>query len=108
MVFCVLILVSSLALVFLFFFFIVRRPPSSIRTDTLFPSPTRSRSEFGRRLALQRLPVEDGPAAGDVDHHLANEGVGLEVGPVGGNAVALEEVDLDGEDRKSTRLNSSH
>src|SRR3546814_3922741 len=53
----------------------ILRPPRSTRTDTRFPYTTLFRS-----------------------HHRANEGVGLEVGPVGGNAVALEEVDLDGDD----------
>src|SRR2546430_7454436 len=68
-----------------FFFLMIRRPPRS----TLFPYTTLFRSQL---LGLHDLPPDvrpDGGAAADAD---------------------VDAVDAipDGEDRKSTRLNSSH
>src|SRR3546814_18275474 len=57
--------------------------------------------EFGLGLALQRLAVEEGAAAGAVDHHLADEDVALEAGAVGGDAVAPEEIDPDRDDDRA-------
>src|SRR5258708_19900366 len=71
-------------LYFFFFFLMIRRPPRS----TLFPYTTLFRSLH--RHADQRL----------VAMNLAVAGVGEQADPVGLHAV--------GEDRKSTRLNSSH
>src|SRR3546814_16578425 len=41
----------------LFFFLMTRRPPSSTRTDTLFPYPTLVRSPHARPVALYRPPA---------------------------------------------------
>src|SRR3546814_4512038 len=103
----------------------IRRPPGSTRTDTLFPYTTlfrsqlflpphrrdgaRDRDEVGRRrkqhLALERIVpkpvvlIERGGEemlAGDEHHD--------EVGRI----VELVPIAFGAEDRKSTRLNSSH
>src|SRR3546814_11944204 len=96
----------------------IRRPPRSTRTDTLFPYTTLFRSfgagviathqtlqfgefadHFGDEVGLRqfrRLPRERGVAVGD-DAFACQ--------PFGELRDAL---DLVGEDRKSTRLNSSH
>src|SRR2546422_8858909 len=73
---------------FLFFFLMIRRPPRS----TLFPYTTLFRSERALRLRARRLhrrgPGQGGPVRrGRRRHHLPRR---------------------DREDRKSTRLNSSH
>src|SRR3546814_19905195 len=79
-----------------FFVLMIRRPPRSIRTDTLFPYTTLFRSclHLGEyvvcRLAV-RHPV-------DRSHPL--------VDALGGLCVGVVEDALG--DRKSTRLNSSH
>src|SRR3546814_16754777 len=76
---------------FCFFFFLMRRrPPRSTRTDTLFPYTTLFRSPHR----------EEGPQAGQ-DLVRGNAGNGL----AGGQGAADP---LGREDRKSTRLNSSH
>src|SRR3546814_18136509 len=96
----------------------IRRPPRSTRTDTLFPYTTLFRSPFpaghGERLggrARRRsidsvrpmggvgIPrLQSAPAALD-DHYSAMHQA---------DAAALDEPVFDPEDRKSTRLNSSH
>src|SRR3712207_7351359 len=76
----------------------IRRPPRS----TLFPYTTlfrstaleRSGGEFVARTGVERILVEDGRAAG----------VRLE----GGRIIRAPIVVSNAEDRKSTRLNSSH
>src|SRR3546814_9077399 len=96
-------------------FLVIRRPPRSTRTDTLFPYTTLFRSADG--CAEQR---------GDDDHHheepredsIANVGqraLGLLIGGgdlahgIGGCKAGASPLDVKAaEDRKSTRLNSSH
>src|SRR5438552_18646070 len=79
-------MISYLTSVFSFFFFlIVRRPPRS----TLFPYTTLFRSRFGLHEDAGRTE----PALGGSRRHEAARPL-----------LAL----LGGEDRKSTRLNSSH
>src|SRR3546814_16949237 len=76
----------------IFFFLMIRRPPRSTRTDTLFPYTTLFRSPVGGDVAAQGrdlVPV----AAGDRGD---------------GRRVERHTVDAADEDRKSTRLNSSH
>src|SRR3712207_9050289 len=94
----------------------IRRPPRS----TLFPYTTLFRSKGGER-AVPQHPFEDvggvGPEVGPhgVDQRRRRQlgqvlgELGLRVAP-GEVAVALGEADLGqlGQDRKSTRLNSSH
>src|SRR3546814_12416850 len=83
----------------LIFFLIIRRPPRSTRTDTLFPYTTLFRSpSHARRLRRPR-------------HRFHRRARGLARGelravavPVGVRAVAGARA----QDRKSTRLNSSH
>src|SRR3546814_11244584 len=97
-----------------------RRPPRSTRTDTLFPYTTRFRSQ------LLRLARIDGGAAGDV--HVggapgdvekaalveAAEVAGVEPALLQRLGIGLRIIVVAGEDgraaqdRKSTRLNSSH
>src|SRR3546814_13953939 len=98
----------------------IRRPPISTRTDTLFPYTTLFRSHeaftleqhaeqvVGRDPALQHYAV-------DQEHrdlnarvtHPRQEDVLQE--PLLLAAVRIAELgSIDGEDRKSTRLNSSH
>src|SRR3546814_17008525 len=88
--------VISVVIIFimiLFFFLMIRRPPRSTRTDTLFPYTTLFRSvvDEDRDAGLQLLQqLADGTtlAAAIAQHAMA---------------------DVKGyEDRKSTRLNSSH
>src|SRR3546814_15116068 len=98
-----------LVLIVLFFFLMIRRPPRSTRTDTLFPYTTLFRS------------VAHAGLAGVVAHDRADrlfgetrllrlEAVRLELAL---DQVALGDLDLlvlgvARQDRKSTRLNSSH
>src|SRR3546814_18889762 len=98
-----------------FFFLMRRRPPRSRRTDTLFPYTTLFRS-FSTRLAERMAALKMGNG---IDEEVA-------VGPLV-NAEARDKVHalvldarakgdklltggerLNGIDRKSTRLNSSH
>src|SRR3546814_20876695 len=119
----------------LFFFLWVRRPPSSTRTDTLFPSTPLFRSrggdEVGPRLrldiGLQRIKtrrvfgdeimVEDGFAGGlaleqNLHHALEQREVAadLDMNEFAADRGRTEGRHLDDvlRDRKSTRLNSSH
>src|SRR3546814_1279797 len=115
------------------FFLMIRRPPRTTRTDTLFPYTTLwqpegavehvergvggERREFGleplrRRAAthpiLEQLmdagaaPARVGGGAQRVERRQAEHLVGII-----GKGIAREPVDR-GQDRKSTRLNSSH
>src|SRR2546430_17632187 len=84
-------LCSAHLLLFFFFFLMIRRPPRS----TLFPYTTLFRSASGDVAAAQRQVADDetdGRPAGGDRASLADG-----AGETGG-----------GEDRKSTRLNSSH
>src|SRR3546814_11500613 len=96
----------------------IRRPPSSTRTDSLFPYTTLCRSHRGEFAAVVDFDVErDAVALVEARHagalHRADvdESVGLSV-VARDEAEALcrvEEFDgARGADRKSTRLNSSH
>src|SRR3546814_11560999 len=77
----------------MFFFLMIRRPPRSTRTDTLFPYTTLFRS----RLDAGRVGGQD---IGDRDRRQRGVG-GIERREVGVHR-RIEQ------DRKSTRLNSSH
>src|SRR3546814_13729406 len=95
-------------------------PPRSTRTDTLFPYTTLFRStavRLDRRCSCRQLAVADGdepPAraggdrnmaadAGDGRRSLSRGAVGVDAGDdLSGGRYAPQE------DRKSTRLNSSH
>src|SRR3546814_12473919 len=94
----------------LMFFLIIRRPPRSTRTDTLFPYTTLFRS---RRRAVrgQRRPQPcRDPAAAECRRRAAGETRRLPAEPrvfSGGRGGARAKA-RNGEDRKSTRLNSSH
>src|SRR3546814_17848822 len=95
---------------FLFFFLMIRLPPRSTRTDTLFPYTTLFRSTGfvgpmvqGMQLLVIRLALaaETDPRAQEyLGHGQAALGI------LGHRAQRLVLVAL--EDRKSTRLNSSH
>src|SRR3546814_19367208 len=110
-----------------FFFLMIRRPPRSTRTDTLFPYTTLFRSHveareaghlraLGRRRLrrLQMLPgraVQSRPAAPAHDLVIGR----VELDEVEGKALLVEAAQLrrivvgePPQDRKSTRLNSSH
>src|SRR3546814_15881506 len=79
-------------------FLMIRRPPRSRRTDTLFPYTTLFRS---RRLHQQ--PVAESGDLGQVEARLGGDDVIAE------RARRLEtDVEQPHQDRKSTRLNSSH
>src|SRR5947207_4199732 len=85
---------TSFSFVFLFFFLIVRRPPRS----TLFPYTTLFRSESRGHIFKSETDTE-------VVSHLLEEAV--ENGSVS-VPIALASIFPRLEDRKSTRLNSSH
>src|SRR5690349_22833031 len=71
----------------LFFFLLIRRPPRS----TLFPYTTLFRSRLCHDPCLEKQPMDAGPIARRARHWRRGESLAA------GN-----------EDRKSTRLNSSH
>src|SRR3546814_1051099 len=104
----------------------IRRPPRSTRTDTLFPYTTLFRSRAPARLSAvlprrSKLPMgQPGAVALFADGPLGPCRMGR--ASPGDRAPGLPAADLpagvdrcrnalaggDGEDRKSTRLNSSH
>src|SRR3546814_20540152 len=102
-----------------------RRQPRTNRNDTLFPYTTLFRSEAGRGLAkrwahLAPLPRREGLGVGGRPRDLRKdrptpdpslpgrgEGVAVCVALAFPDRVARRR-DTSGEDRKSTRLNSSH
>src|SRR3546814_11433785 len=77
-----------------FFFLMIRRPPRSTRTDTLFPYTTLFRSVSHSTGSTELAVVLD-----ELKAYLnsAETFVGV-----------FNEISLDTQDRKSTRLNSSH
>src|SRR3546814_18181077 len=82
-----------------FFFLMIRRPPRSTLTDTLFPYTTLFRS-----LAFDHRHVVGGrrrAAIQPLARHYDRSGRLVFLSPCGIGAA-------QGEDRKSTRLNSSH
>src|SRR3546814_16318381 len=103
-----------------FFFLMIRRPPRSTRTDTLFPYTTLFRSISGADATALDIDPGQVPAA------LANRKAILGMRPEHmrlrkpGIPVEIEMVEVlgseqlihgrigDTQDRKSTRLNSSH
>src|SRR3546814_18873767 len=90
-----------------FFFLMIRRPPISTRTDTLFPYTTRFRSgdNFVHTLleVVVAAPDEFASAHGTrIDLYRAFHRIWESAFIVDG------EGQDDEEDRKSTRLNSSH
>src|SRR3546814_12195756 len=90
--------ISTFGRYILFFFFLmIRRPPRSTRTDTLFPYTTLFRS-----LLLTLLALLTGLAT--ADRAVAAPAVPAAMGAL----VLLVETTGKAEDRKSTRLNSSH
>src|SRR3546814_16754049 len=96
-VLCSIVLLFS----FVFFFLMIRRPPRSTRTDTLFPYTTLFRSLGGRLAYLMSTRTA-------VDCSVGYYGVGLD--NILGEAAAITKPLMlhVAEDRKSTRLNSSH
>src|SRR3546814_13890655 len=98
----------------MFFFLLIRRPPSSTRTDTLFPYPTLFRS-FLHRLDIPLFGIAArGARVGDdrVDRLGAHRGHHFVDGLAVDDLATLFVDDLAlviyEQDRKSTRLNSSH
>src|SRR3546814_16777415 len=82
--------VNTYYLSFSFFFLMILRPPRSTRTDTLFPYTTLFRSR----------PARAEPRGEHIRRHIRRRQCSLRLGPT----VPLRAP----EDRKSTRLNSSH
>src|SRR3546814_19639701 len=99
----------------LFIFLMIRRPPRSTRTDTLFPYTTLFRS-FGARVQRQADAVEGKRqrrvATGEKQqvHQLRRLEALAQLYPrrVADARLRVQLVDCAQEDRKSTRLNSSH
>src|SRR2546429_4060363 len=90
---------------FFFFFLMIRRPPRS----TLFPYTTLFRSQPVAELEHVPLPVGERSERGR-ERLAAQRDLDLVLGerPVARDEVAEDGVLLVAEDRKSTRLNSSH
>src|SRR3546814_13789491 len=99
----------------------IRRPPRSTRTDTLFPYPTlfRSRAEQDCRLILYSAHVLNGceatkqpwkyEAGADETGNAVGSFCGIRrQAAVSGRCRSREIQSARGQDRKSTRLNSSH
>src|SRR3546814_13481822 len=89
-----------------FFFLMIRRPPRSTRTDTLFPYTTLFRSAVGVILADALLDLgahlRDQQGSGGLRHQRFQRDAVDQVQRIQRVALGL------GQDRKSTRLNSSH
>src|SRR3546814_18327897 len=97
----------------------IRRPPISTRTDTLFPYTTLFRSQFLRdpgSLGFAHYRNHADAAVECAGHFLGldialplKEGHQPRLGPAVGIDMGMKVVGKDSrEDRKSTRLNSSH
>src|SRR3546814_15406773 len=85
-----------------FFFVMRRRPPRSTRTDTLFPYTTLFRSKVRQKLGLSGEGADDSELIDSLFDELETHSVDF---TSFFRALAML---LRGEDRKSTRLNSSH
>src|SRR3546814_4278908 len=77
------------------FFLMIRRPPRSTRTDTPFPT-RRSSDLFGGQADAQRMLVEFAVVQRNAYRYALHH-----LDPVAGGVLRRQ-------DRKSTRLNSSH
>src|SRR3546814_13154337 len=105
MVYLLLFVFSVLfSFILLFFFLMIRRPPRSTRTDTLFPYTTLFRSDFRTHGRIILSSLERNDDGGQWIHWQRCYG-DLDVESSYGEAGDGEE---GTEDRKSTRLNSSH
>src|SRR3546814_15369311 len=99
---------------FVVVFLMIRRPPRSTRTDTLFPYTTlfRSYSDYLTlyeqvRAHRPREILECGTGISTVVLAQALRENAAEIGQAPGRVTSMED-DPDWQDRKSTRLNSSH
>src|SRR3546814_14039801 len=102
----------------MFFFVMIRRPPRSTLTDTLFPYTTLFRSPHARRYARQDRSRTAAPECRGVDaggrnprqRAWSDQAEGIT--PHRRNRTTAVEAPIDlgvnPQDRKSTRLNSSH
>src|SRR3546814_13377399 len=92
------------------FFLMIRRPPRSTRTDTLFPYATLFGSAdagvHARHRQLDAAPI-DALGAGELRQELAVAAADVEHAGVRCHHLG-DQPEVDAEDRKSTRLNSSH
>src|SRR3546814_11821109 len=109
-----------LLLYFLFFFLMIRRPPRSTRTDTLFPYTTLFRSSLQDKFTIRTYDEEGHDVwvinPGLLDWRwvvvldswttLSYSGMVSKALDLGVSIADVEKVNR--EDRKSTRLNSSH
>src|SRR3546814_17169604 len=100
---------------YLFFFLMIRRPPRSTRTDTLFPYTTLFRSTLGDIGHAIQSYVESERFS--VVREYCGHGIGrvyhedpqvLHYGSPGTGVILKKNMTFTIEDRKSTRLNSSH
>src|SRR3546814_12212464 len=100
-----------------FFFLIIRLPPISTRIDTLFPYTTLFRSQalaqpavaHQRHVELHVQLVDVVVAGGRARRHaVVLAGDGDRVGRVAAFVLAVLVAGGERQDRKSTRLNSSH
>src|SRR3546814_16512879 len=102
-----------------FFFLMLRRPPRSTRTATLFPYTTLFRSLGGGQQAAGRVDARLVAGVVVAGHRMGERARGLQRGVHVGDlalhqaegadrAVELFPLAHVGQDRKSTRLNSSH
>src|SRR3546814_18659134 len=100
-------IVSLAMLMHGFFFLMIRRPPRSTRTDTLFPYTTLFRSRGAvHEHGVQREMAPSRFHAGMVVRH---QGAGdAHVGRAAQQAVRVIQAERQAQDRKSTRLKSSH
>src|SRR3546814_13281681 len=92
-------------------FLMKRRPPRSTRTDTLFPDTTLCRSLVALIQTLQVDPADDFEGDVNVKVDVTTTELATEAGspaPAGDGSNGVHGHECDDEDRKSTRLNSSH
>src|SRR3546814_11423807 len=97
----------------LVFFLLILRPPRTTRTDTLFPSTTLFRSGQAGAVeeALQpELAEADVVVGGDgiVAGIETDIGIDQPAGDAEPQRFQMQQAILQGQDRKSTRLKSSH
>src|SRR3546814_16592120 len=92
--------------VFVFVFVMIRRPPRSTRTDTLFPYTTLFRSGQGTLTVLVEEAL-GGELAASLLQQLEQRAFAGQFDGIDDELV-LRPAGIGREDRKSTRLNSSH